>query len=168
MRSMKKEQCSTCEHLAIVTRGNYEFGEMGLPVVLQRIQIVKCSHCGTTEPIIPNLNDLMHTVALAVICKPCTLDGEEIKFLRRYVGKTATEFSTLLHLDNTSLSKMENEERKAGPRTDKLIRFLTVSLSPELIDKMDRLVKQLPTMRDCEKKNAEIQIDPQTMQCQYA
>lgn len=59
-------------------------------------------------------------------------------------------------------------DREAGPQTDKLIRFLVASLSPELRTKISKLVEELPDMKDCEQKNAEIQIDPQTMEYEYA
>jgi len=169
MRTIVREQCSNCDNLARVVVGDYEFEEMGLPVVLEHIEIVRCEHCGNIEPIIPDMNDLMSTIALVVICKPCKLDGREIKFLRTYVGKGSAEFAKLLHLDKTTMSKMENDEdRGIGPQTDKLIRFVVTALSPELHDKVNQLLEQLPDMEDCEKIHGGILFNPETRHCQYA
>src|SRR5208283_6203673 len=92
-RRIAREQCRNCDNLARVVVDDYQFEEMGLPVVLEHIEVVKCEHCGNVEPIIPDMNDLMSTIALVVICKPCKLDGKEIKFLRTYVGKGSAEFA---------------------------------------------------------------------------
>lgn len=164
----KREQCSNCDNLARIAKGNYEMEEMGLPVLLEDIDIITCDACGVKEPIIPNMSDLMRGIALLVVCKPCKLDGQEIRFLRTYVGKGSAEFAKLLHLDKTTFSKMENENREVGSQTDKLIRFLVFALSPELLDKLNRLVEELPEIEDCEGKHGGIQVDAGTLQCQYA
>jgi DNA-binding transcriptional regulator YiaG len=167
---MKKENCINCQNQATVTRGSYRFDGVGLPLTLQNIELVKCDHCGTVDPIIPNMDELMHTIALAVVCSPCKLDGAQIKFLRTYVGKGSAEFAKLLHLDKTTMSKMENDsDRPVGDQTDRLIRFLVLNLSPELESKVKRLIEVLPDIQDCcPNERAEIRIDPATKLYQYA
>jgi DNA-binding transcriptional regulator YiaG len=150
---MKKEQCSKCDSLARVERGEFRFDDMGLPVVLQRIELVKCENCGNVDPLIPNMDGLMHALALAVICQPCKLNGEELHFLRKYLGKSGKEFAGLLHVHNTHLSKLENGSAKIGDQTDKYVRLLVLNLSPELKGDIDKL---------------SIEIDLPTMETQYA
>lgn len=165
----REEQCSNCGRMAPVVTTNYRFDEMGLPVVLQRIQVVKCQHCGNVDPIIPNINDLMHTLALAVICDPRKLNGDEFRFLRKYVGKNGDQFGKLLHLGKTHVSKIETGATPVGDQTDKLIRFLVLHLSPELKEKADQLMTMLPTISDdCSDVKQEINIDPATLQYSYA
>jgi DNA-binding transcriptional regulator YiaG len=168
-RHMKMEECNNCGHSATVTRGDYRFEEIGLPFVLGNIEVIKCEECDTTEPVIPNMNELMHTLALAVICQPCKLRAEEVRFLRTYVGKSSKDFAALLHLDKTSMSKMENGERRVGKQTDKLIRLLIVNLSPELKDKVKQLIEMMPDIDDapCDDPS-DIRVDPATMRYQYA
>ena len=165
----REEQCGNCGEIATIVKRNYRFDEMGLPVELMRIDVVRCPHCGNVHRIIPNLNDLMHTLALAVICSPCKLDGEEIRFLRKYAGKNGEEFSRFLHWDATHLSKVENGHLDVGDQADKLIRFVVLQLSPELQNKASRLLEMLPDIEDdpCDSK-PEIQIDPVTLEYQYA
>lgn len=166
---MKREQCGNCGNMAQVKRGNYRLDEMGLPLVLQRVELIKCDKCGTVEPIIPNMDGLMHSLALAVICRPCKLNGAEVRFLRTYLGKSGVDFSALLHLDKTTLSKIEHGHQEAGPQTDRLIRLLAVNLSPDLKYVVDRLVKMMPKIEDCNPPHrGMIEIDPDTQQYQYA
>jgi len=168
-RVMKKEKCNECGHAATVTRGDYRFDEMGLPVVLRKVEIIKCSECGSTAPVIPHMNGLMDTLALAVVHQPCRLQGGELRFLRTYLGKSAREFAALVHLDNTTLSKMENGERVIGPQTDKLVRLLVLNMSPELSGKVGEFIAMMPDIDDepCSDP-PRISIDPATMHYQYA
>jgi len=166
---MKKEECSNCGHSATVTRGDYRFDDMGLPLVLGNIEIIRCGKCGTTEPVIPHMNELMDTLALAVICQPCKLRADEVRFLRTYVGKSSKDFAAMLHLDKTSMSKMENGERRVGKQTDKLIRLLVLNLTPELKDKVNEFIEMMTDIDDdpCDDPS-DIRIDPDTMRYQYA
>jgi DNA-binding transcriptional regulator YiaG len=173
-RLMKKmlleaEPCSNCGHPATVTRGDYRFDDMGLPLILGNVEIIKCAECETTEPVIPHMNELMDTLALAVVCQPCKLGGDEVRFLRTYVGKSSKEFAALLHLDKTTLSKMENDGRDIGKQTDKLIRLLTLNLAPELSDKVNQLLSIMADIDDdpCNEPS-DIRIDPATMRYEYA
>src|SRR5580700_10704031 len=105
---MKTASCSNCEKLADVVTQNYRFEEMGLPVELRSIKVIRCPHCGNVDPIIPNMDSLLHILAIAVVCSPRKLSGEEVRFLRKYAGKSAREFARFLHVDHTHLSKVEN------------------------------------------------------------
>jgi len=155
--------------MAKIVRGNYRFEECGLPVELMRIEMIKCPECGSVDPVIPNVDGLMTAIALEVICSPSLLHGEEIRFLRKYIGKSAQEFSRLLHVDHTHLSKVENNRVEVGPRLDKLVRFVVINLSSDLKDTIDRLLEQLPNIEDsCYTDKPEIQIDPSTLQREYA
>jgi len=118
-----RTECSNCEKDAKVVRGSYAFKESGLPnVTLQGIELVRCKHCGSEDPIIPRMNDLMRSLMVAVICKPYQLRGEDIRFLRKYLRMTGAEFARLMDVDKTTLSKWENNDDKIGSQSDRLIR----------------------------------------------
>ena len=158
-------KCSNCGKTAKVVRGDYHLEELEIPVRLIGIELIKCSHCGNVDPVIPNLDGLMHVLALKVTSKLSLLDGGEVRFLRKYIGKSAREFARLLHVDHTHLSKIENGRLKIGAELDKLVRFVVVGSSPELgaIIK-EELVKLLPAIEDVRKRQAEIEIDPAELQ----
>jgi DNA-binding transcriptional regulator YiaG len=162
----KREQCDRCGTDASVTRGDIRFDDVGLPIVLEKVQIVKCPKCKTEDPIIPDLNGLMHALAKAVVCVPSRLSGAEVKFLRTYTGKSSAEFAALLGFDKTTMSKIENEHRDIGMQADRLVRLLVSNSSPELSGQTSWLVKNLSELSDSNQR-CDIKIDPATKEYEY-
>jgi len=166
---MKTELCCNCGNTANVVRKNHHFDEMGLPVELQNIEVIECAHCGTVDPIIPNMDGLMKVLAIALVSNRCKLTGEEIRYLRKYVGKSAREFSRYLNVNHTHLSKLENDRYEVTPRLDKLVRLIVCSMDPEIAAGAKNLVELMPDIKDCcPEHKQEIQIDPVTQTYQYA
>ena len=168
---MSKEVCSNCEKMAKVVRGSYEFKESGLSgVILQGIEIISCKHCGNEDPIIPHVNDLMRLLAVAVISKPHRLIGEEVRFIRKYLGMTGDEFSRLLDIDKTSLSKWENNDDPVGATNDRLIRVMALALDEGLREKLDDVIRTtFPQLsRKRQPRRVGIEINPAAMSYQYA
>lgn len=164
---MKKEVCSRCGAEARIVRGNYEFKELGLKrVALMGIEIIQCEQCGNSDPIIPNINGLMRVLATAVIKKPYRLGGEEVRFLRKYLKMTGEEFSRLLHVDKTTLSKWENNDDKVGEQSDLLIRALTLALGSGLKEKIEEAVREFENINR-KLKPVRIGINAETMEYQY-
>jgi transcriptional regulator with XRE-family HTH domain len=165
---MKTTQCAGCGGETTVSRKNYRIDQMGFPVELQRIQVIECPKCGP-EPIIPHMDELMDTLALAVLCRPCMLTGAMVRFLRKYANKSAREFSELLHVDHTHLSKIENDHLDPGAPLDKLVRLTVIGLQPKLAKDIKQLMDLMPSIKDsCLGEEEEIQIDPATGVYQYA
>jgi transcriptional regulator with XRE-family HTH domain len=167
---MKTERCSNCGKMApVLFDRDYQLDGMEFPVELHKINIIKCAECGNVDPIIPNMDDMMHAVAMAVICHPCKLSGDKIRFLRKFIGKTAEEFAKLLGMDKTHLSKLENDHYPVGDQSDKLIRLLVLNMSPELKDRVNSLIAMFPKIQtpSCFDQQLKIQIDPRTMEAQY-
>jgi putative zinc finger/helix-turn-helix YgiT family protein len=166
---MKTEQCSNCENEAQVISGNYRFNEVGLPVLLKNVELIKCDECGTIEPVIPNLDGLMHAIALAIITHECSLRGDEIRFLRKYLGLSSAEFIQLLHVDKSTLSRWENGE-EIGPQSDRLIRLLVLNKSEELRQHIEKMMKMFPGIADAKPagRKPQLQVDPATLEYEYA
>jgi transcriptional regulator with XRE-family HTH domain len=166
---MKTDKCGNCGEDAAIVRRDYPSMDMGIPVVLENIEVIECSHCGNVDPIIPNIDGLMLVLAMAVICNPRKLCGEEVRFLRKYVGKSAADFSRFLHVDSTHLSKIENNKLEIGKRLDKLVRLLVCNMSLELSDGIQNLMRMIPNIEDsCSDGVHSLQVNPQTMDCHYA
>jgi DNA-binding transcriptional regulator YiaG len=145
---MRKIECSNCGMMAPVARGSYQFKESGLSsVVLQGIEIIQCEHCDNEDPIIPNVNDLIRLLAVRVILKPEKLAGEEIRFLRKTLRMTGEEFSRLLDVDKTMLSKWENDADPIGAQSDRLVRTMALIMGDRLREKLDELVVSFLTAR---------------------
>jgi putative zinc finger/helix-turn-helix YgiT family protein len=169
MESMRRI-CSECGGEQVtVNRGSYHFKESGLNVVLHGIEIAKCGACGDESPLIPRMNDLMRTIALAVIAKRYGLCGEELRFLRKYLGMTGDDFCRLIHVDRTTLSKWENNDDKIGRQSDLLIRSVTLALGDGLKDKMEELVRYFERITAKRKpKRVEVTVNPKTQEYEYA
>jgi hypothetical protein len=67
--------------------------EPGLNVILLGAEIVKCKKCGNEDPILRRMDDLMRSVALAVVQKPYRLTGQEVRSVRKYLHLTGREFA---------------------------------------------------------------------------
>lgn len=166
---MRTESCGNCDGTAAIVRRDYQFSQLGIPVILQDIEVIECSECGSVEPVIPNVDGLMICLASAVIEKPNKLDGNEIKFLRKVAGKSAGEFARLLHVNHTHLSKVENNRLEVGDQLDKLIRLLVTNMTPELKGRNAELIALMPEIDDeCVDEGQSLQINPATMQAHYA
>jgi len=166
---MKREACAECGKEARVITGNYRFDEVGVPVLLLNVQLVECGECGIAEPIISDLNGLMHTIAFAVVAKPCKLNGSDVKFLRKYIGVNGEEFAKLIRIQPETLSRWENGQQEIGKNTDRLIRFVVVSKSADLRNEMEEFLKKYRQLTDCDcPRKSQLKIDPATLQYEYA
>ncbi len=167
---MNKVECSNCGKEAKVIRGSYQFRESGLAnVVLQGIEIVRCKHCGNEDPIIPRVNDLIRLLTIAVIGKPHRLQGEEVRFIRKYLRMTGDEFARLLDVDKTTLSKWENNDDVVGASNDRLIRMMALAIGDGLKEKLDEIIRttfpQLSRKRS--PQTVGIEMNPKAMSYQY-
>lgn len=166
-KAVRRMACTNCGEDARVVRGSYDFAESGLKHVrLQGIELIVCDHCGNVDPIIPRVNDLMRMLAVAVIAKPYRLAGDEIRFLRKYLRMTGDEFSRLMHVNRTNLSKWENDDDKVGAQSDRLIRAITLSLGEGLKGKLEEVIRKFPEIQD-EAVAVRIDIDTEKMSYRY-
>jgi putative zinc finger/helix-turn-helix YgiT family protein len=161
-------ECSNCGAPAKVVRGTYELKDIGLKkVVLEGVEIVTCPKCSNQDPMIPNMNALMRTLALAVIKKPYRLTGEEVRFLRKYLRLTGEEFSRLIHVDKTTLSKWENNDDRLGDQSDRLIRLVALGLGEGLKQESEGVIRSF-TQINGKPRPVGIQMDVSTFRYQYA
>jgi DNA-binding transcriptional regulator YiaG len=128
-REEERVVCSNCGGATTVASGSYAFKESGLSnVTLDGVDLITCSGCGNVDPVIPDVNDLMQALAWHLCTQPYRLKGEDVRFLRKYLGMTGVQFSRLIGVDNTTLSKWETGDDPIGPANDRLIRSLTLTL----------------------------------------
>jgi DNA-binding transcriptional regulator YiaG len=140
---------------------------MGIPAVVTNMKKSECMQCGNVDPVIAHLDDLMRTVALAIVCSPASLRGADVRFLRKYIGKTAEEFGKLLNVDKTTVSKWENERDPVGDQSDRLIRVVVVGLGDGLEEKLKAVVENLPQI-GTSYHPVNIQVDLDKLSYQYA
>lgn len=86
---------------------------------------------GNTTAEIPALEQLMQLIARDIVLASRDLTGKEVKYLRKRLGKKATEFSTYLGLEPETLSRIEKEKQSASQQVQKLSRLAYCLLSED-------------------------------------
>jgi putative zinc finger/helix-turn-helix YgiT family protein len=126
-------KCNNCGGSTKVSNGQrYHYKECGLDnVYLENIELRVCESCGVTMPRLRRILDLHTTIARAVALKPDSLNGAEIRFLRKHLSLKAREWAVLLRIDHTTLSRWENGDQQVGPQSDALVRLLYFRLLEE-------------------------------------
>jgi len=110
----------------------YHFVESGLPnVYLVGIDYYVCKKCGKQSADIPFVKDLMAKIARAVVKQETPLDGTEIRFLRKRLGKKSAEFAKIIGVTPEHYSRLESprEDHNPSGSADKLIRVYYSLLS---------------------------------------
>ncbi len=165
---MKKTQCPNCGAEAQSVRGNWPLDDWGVKgAVLMGIEIIRCKQCQNDMPIIRGANRIMHTLAEAIVRKPYRLAGDEVRFLRKYIGATQDGFARLVHVDKTTISKWETGDDPVGIHSDLLIRLLTVLRQHDLKLTPDETAQLLESVREV-RKRVRVQIDPEKFSYAYA
>lgn len=102
---------------------NYSYTECGLSnVVLMDVVVFHCA-CGAIVPEIPAVEGLHYALALALLRKDSLLSGEEIRFLRKIAGYSATELAQIMGVTKFCFSRWENDKKNLGSESDRLLRF---------------------------------------------
>jgi transcriptional regulator with XRE-family HTH domain len=167
-RTVKKAECSKCGADARIVRGDYEFNETGLrDIVLLDIQQIRCGKCGNVDPILSGVDDLMDVIALAILQKQFRLKGEELRFLRKNIGLGQEEFSELLHVDKTTLSKWENNEDPIGIQSDLWARTVVISHKKSLEKRAADHIRAFEKIAD-ERRHVRVEIDAEKLEYEYA
>jgi DNA-binding transcriptional regulator YiaG len=132
-REEERAGCSNCGSPARVVEGDYLFRECGLSnVSLMGVELILCDACGNADPVIPDANDLMAALAWHISTQKFRLSGEHVRFLRKYLKMTAADFSKLIGVHKSTLSKWENDEDAIGDTSDRLIRSVALTLGDGL------------------------------------
>jgi putative zinc finger/helix-turn-helix YgiT family protein len=119
---------SDCKHRMVekqaTRKSPYQFLDSGLSnVSLVGIKYWVCSDCGAVSAEIPAPVQLMKVIAESLVMKKGILRGEEVKFLRKRMGKKASDFAAILGKTPEHLSKLETGKLNITEPLDKLIRL---------------------------------------------
>ena len=117
-------KCPKCKQTIHSKIGNHWYKESGLNnVFIENIIIYECT-CGVSIPSVfraARLDDLISEVLLS---KPAILDGVEISFLRKNLFLSSIDFSRILGVGKTTVSKWENGRQPHSEINDRFIRIL--------------------------------------------
>ena len=158
--------CLECGGALRVTRKDYQFDESGLDnVILKNLEVLVCDRCKTETPRLPRLNDLMRTIALAIIAKPYGLEGQDVRFLRKFLGLTSEAFAAILTVDKSHLSRVENGATPVSATADRLVRLIALGLEEGLGQKASDVIAKFAQIR--QPKKLKVMVDAGTRTIQY-
>jgi transcriptional regulator with XRE-family HTH domain len=102
---------------------NYPYTECGLDnVVVKDILVYNCA-CGAIVPDIVAISTLDRFIFLALLKKPAILDGAEVRFLRKFVGYSATQLADVIGSTKVTISRWENGAAPITKNPDRLLRL---------------------------------------------
>jgi putative zinc finger/helix-turn-helix YgiT family protein len=132
----------------VTRRENFLYKGSGLPgVTLQNVEVSRCSSCGEYEVSIPRIESLHRAIALELIEKPTRLTPEEIRFLRKYLGLSGTDFAKMMHVDPSTVSRWEKGIQPMGEVSDTLLRTQVLLRKPVdryPVNKLSEVAKEEP------------------------
>jgi transcriptional regulator with XRE-family HTH domain len=104
----------------------YHYVGSGLQnVCLVGIKYWVCSVCGKQSAEIPSLGRLLTSIARILVEKKSPLIGEQVRFLRKRLGKQSKEFAALVGVTAERYSGIEGSENlRLSEGRDKLVRFV--------------------------------------------
>jgi transcriptional regulator with XRE-family HTH domain len=79
---------------------------------------------------------------------------------------TGDEFSKLIHVDRTTLSKWENDDDSPGDQSDRLIRAMSLGLGEGLREKVEEVMRKFADIQGS--GGLEITLDPKHGDYVYA
>lgn len=133
---MEMTQVHNCKNVRIekfaTPEQPFHFTDSGLPnVYLVGIKYFVCD-CGSVVAEIPAIKQLMQVIARDIVTSPLDLTGNEIRFLRKRLGKKAADYCKYLGFTPESLSRVENGKQAVSIQAQKLARLSYCVFSEDL------------------------------------
>ena len=106
----------------------YRYDLTGLKnIYLAGITVYHCPRCGAEAPSIPRLPELHRVLALNLIGTAEQLTGDEVRFLRKWLGFSGVRFAQLIGISLEHLSRVEHGHKPLGTSSDRLLRVLALT-----------------------------------------
>jgi putative zinc finger/helix-turn-helix YgiT family protein len=139
---MKCDECGgpvTTERNAV---RRYEIG--GLPhVELHGVEVTTCGSCGNEEIGIPRIGELHRVLAQTFVTQHRMLAPVEIRFLRKHIGLSASDFAPMMGVSRETVSRWETGAKPIGAVADRLLRLLVFTHQPTESYAVDDMLREL-------------------------
>ena len=117
-------QCYECHQPMFGRRENYPYTEAGLKsVTLTNVLVFHCK-CGAIVAELPGVGQLHSLIAFSLLRKKTLLSGEEARYLRKWVGYSATELAETTGFSKSIISRWENAKKPITKESDRLLRLV--------------------------------------------
>lgn len=118
--------CPQCRRRMRRTEQSYHYVESGLSnVYLHRIAVYVCQ-CGEEVVELPAVQQLHVLIVERVLTKAGSIQGDEFRFMRKFIGLKAVDIAKLLEVEPGTVSRWETEKIPIGGSNEKLFRFYVV------------------------------------------
>jgi len=143
------QKCYDCGETMRAKVENYRYMESGLKnVILKGILVFRCKKCGAEVPEIVGASALHSLIGIRLLFKEDRLAGEEVRFLRKLVGYSATELAELAGTSKPVVSRWENRAT-LGSQADRLIRMICFNkMIQDAFPKDETLAARTKTLAD--------------------
>lgn len=111
------------------TKGDYPYASLS-GVVLKGVEIWRCAACGEEEVSIPHVEALNRTIAGELVRKKNALAPTEIRFLRKLLGWSGTDFAKHFGVTPETVSRWESGKKAMGPVAERLLRLCIATQAP--------------------------------------
>ena len=141
-------KCLQCGGNMDATEGTHRYDESGLKnVLLMNVPMYKCASCGETEVEIPGMDELHLLLGLFVLYKPTRLTGEEVRYLRKHMGRSQEELAADLGVTRVTVARWESG-RTLRVDQDKHLRRLYIDRKSQDFDQYTNQHRMLSVLLD--------------------
>ena len=135
-------KCTECATPMKTRKESYRYDESGLKhITLIGVEVSRCPQCGNYEVSIPHIEALHRLLAKILIEKSTRFTGDEVRFLRKSIGWSGSDFARHMGVADETVSRWENDAAPIGPQADRLLRFLVAQGRLTTGYPMDRLTR---------------------------
>jgi putative zinc finger/helix-turn-helix YgiT family protein len=139
---MKCEECGGPVRVERDAIRRYLVG--GLPhVEVHGVEVTRCTKCGNESIAIPRIGQLHRAIAQAFVTQRRMLAHPEIRFLRKHIGLSGSDFADMMGVARETVSRWETGAQPMGSVADRLLRMLVVTHDPAESYAVDDMLRAL-------------------------
>jgi putative zinc finger/helix-turn-helix YgiT family protein len=130
-QAMKCSECGAAEMRERVETVPYD-GSGLEGVYLEGVRVWRCPRCDEWEIAIPRIESLHRAIATHLAERREKLGPREVRFLRKYLGLSSTDFAGRVGVDKATVSRWERVDAPMAmsPQMERLLRVLVLSEKP--------------------------------------
>lgn len=123
--------CDLCDREMVARKATrtrpYRYVLSGLSnVQLIGIEVFRCPKCKGESPIVPCIGPLHREIAMWLFSQEQPLDGEQLKYLRKYAGLRVEQLAHLACVESWKISRAENGTQPLDAPVETLVRLLCI------------------------------------------
>jgi len=146
-RDRMEDRAMRCMSCGRAELGKPELGEvpyLSLPgTTLMDVEVRQCPACYDDEVAIPRIEELDRLLVRVVTAHGGRLTGEEIRYLRRFLGWSGRDFARHFEVDPATVSRWETGAQQMDPRADQLLRMCASRLEPvESVQELETILRR--------------------------